>query len=92
MALAYIDKEIEYADIHERVQALILAEMQVFRNTKKHYLAHLPSVPEPFVNNPLLQEVYSRVTTDSPLNALDESRYAISKPEDINDIIVNLNT
>lgn len=55
MALAYIDREYEYAEVQEQVHALILEEMKSSQRPRSHYLAHLPAVPPPFVGSKLLQ-------------------------------------
>ena len=55
MALAYIDREYEYAEIQEQVHALILDEMKSSQRPRSHYLGHLPAVPPPFVGSKLLQ-------------------------------------
>mmetsp|Transcript_4509 Transcript_4509/g.6914 ORF Transcript_4509/g.6914 Transcript_4509/m.6914 type:complete len:213 (+) Transcript_4509:135-773(+) len=79
-ALPYIDKEYEHPAVQDAIHALIADEMRSFAPSK-NYISHLPYPRLKFANSAVLQGEMARVANGTSLDAVDNSRYCVEKPE-----------
>ncbi|SAM05727.1 hypothetical protein [Absidia glauca] len=82
-SLPYIDREIDDPDMKASVDRLIEQEM---RRMKRKERSTLPLSIDLFQNDPVLSQEWARVSKQTPLTALDETRYELQGPESETDV------